>query len=390
MAAPSCSKPDSTVAVKPPIPVTARDSAGRTEKSPPAPAGTSRNRMARAEKSLHPPILARPALLTARPALLTVRLVPEKRVITLGEPLYLEFVVRNRSRINLQTIEGGNQRNRLGRFDDYKLTAVDAQGKALPVIDSSPSFGGKSWVTGIPGGGTYSRRLFLPHWVKLEKPGRYTITGKRKYKIRRRAKNSWFGKSGKMVQVEAKTTITVTAPSPRKLGALIEKLGRGLLGKDGNIRFQNLRTLSAINDRRVVPWYLKALGSSNYGLKSAALRELSRFNSDAALEGLKRGLKTRGRDLDGGTTGKWADRLAANLRLTSVASLARSKHPGAWKLLGSLRRDPDHQVRLTVLHAFARQKKSGFLGYIRELTGDQNGLVRGEARRYLKLLTTSP
>jgi len=307
----------------------------------------------------------------------------DKNAIMVGEPIYLRFVVHNPSAEDLQTTEGGNQRNPLGRFDDYKVVVVDEKGQALPVPSAGPSFGGITWAPKIPARGKHTQELFLPNWVSFTDPGRYTITCSRSFKIRRYAKDNWFGESGRDVRLSARSPITVVAADHKRMGELIDRLGKGMLGQHGDVKDRAIRMLGVIDDARVIPWYVRAIRRRRYELKFAGVTQLAKFNNDAALEGIKLAIKSSARDFDDATTPKVAASLADNIRQAVANSLSESKHPRAWGLLLSMRTDRYGSIRLTVLHALAKRNTPAARKLIEKMTADPSKMVRDEARRYL-------
>ena len=112
-----------------------------------------------------------------------VALIPDKREIMVGEPVSLSFVVRNLTDNDLQTIQGGDYRNRLGRPENYAVKVVDPNGRAVPLLDAGPTMGGQEGPQEIPAKGTWAHRLFLPRWVKLTQIGDYTINCRTTLKI---------------------------------------------------------------------------------------------------------------------------------------------------------------------------------------------------------------
>ena len=120
-----------------------------------------------------------------------IALVPDKAVIMVGEPVSLSFTVRNLSDTDLQTIQGGDYRNRLGRPESYVITAFDPNGQTVPVLDAGPTMGGIEGPQKIPAKGIWTRRLFLPHWVKLSHVGEYTITCETKLKVSPASSGNW-------------------------------------------------------------------------------------------------------------------------------------------------------------------------------------------------------
>jgi hypothetical protein len=170
-----------------------------------------------------------------------------------------------------------------------------------------------------------------------------------------------------------------------KTGELIQELGIQMLGKDGTASERAVRSLSMIEDERVIPWYLKAMDTDRHGLKCAALDRLARFEGDAALRGLKKGMATRGSDIGNCTTDAVAAQSAAGVRHFAACALSQSPHPDAKRLLLSMWDDPYDGVRITVLHALGKMDSDESLELLKRMTEDPDESVRKEAQRYLKL-----
>jgi hypothetical protein len=177
-------------------------------------------------------------------------------------------------------------------------------------------------------------------------------------------------------------------PAPldaRKAEEIIRELGSRLLEKDSRISEEAIRRLSLIDDERVIPWYLKAMETNNYGLKFAALDRLSRFNGSEALRGLKKGMTTQGPDIGNCANDALAAQLADNVRHSAAGALARSPHPDAQRLLMSMWNDPYYGVRIEVLHALGKMRSEESLALLGKMTRDADQRVRDEALRYEKL-----
>lgn len=114
---------------------------------------------------------------------LDVRLVPEKKTILLGEPIYLDFIVNNRSSRDLRLLFGGDYRNRLGRPNRFSVEAIRADGKHVPVPDAGQTRGGMIGARELPANGRYIRKLFLPNWARITQPGEYTVVCRRTLKL---------------------------------------------------------------------------------------------------------------------------------------------------------------------------------------------------------------
>lgn len=170
-----------------------------------------------------------------------------------------------------------------------------------------------------------------------------------------------------------------------RIGGLVQELGARMLGKDATASERAVRSLSMIEDDRVIPWYLKAMDTNSYSLKFAALDRLARFKSDEALRGLKIGMTTRGADIGSCTTDAVAAQMAENIRHAAAGALSRSPHPDAKRLLLSMWNDPSPAVRITVLHALGKMDSQESLELLKRMTEDPDESVRKEAQRYLKL-----
>jgi hypothetical protein len=172
---------------------------------------------------------------------------------------------------------------------------------------------------------------------------------------------------------------------PATLGPVIDQLGAKMLGADWDVSEEAVRQLSLIDDPRVVPWYVKAVRTNSYDLKSHALDRLARLEGDAALSGLRIGMTTQGDDIGNCATAAVAASCAENIRRAAAGALARSPHADAKALLLSMEEDPAMSVRLTVVQAAARMSTPESLAVVERRTHDSDDTVRGEAARLLEL-----
>jgi hypothetical protein len=172
---------------------------------------------------------------------------------------------------------------------------------------------------------------------------------------------------------------------PATLGPLIDQLGARMLGANWDDSEEAVRQMSLIDDPRVVPWYVKAMRTDSYDLKSHALDRLARLEGDAALDGLRIGMTTQGDDIGNCAAAAVAASCAENIRGGAAGALARSPHTQAKALLLSMEEDPAMGVRLTVLQAAARMNTPESLALLERRTQDSDATVRGEAARLLEL-----
>ncbi|MHC4474748.1 MAG: HEAT repeat domain-containing protein [Planctomycetota bacterium] len=302
-----------------------------------------------------------------------VSLIPEKRQIMIGEPIYLLFKVHNRSGRDLQLIEGGDYRNRLGRPESYSITTIREDGKSVPNPDAGQSMGGVRGPQKIPSEGSYVRKLFLPNWARFEEPGKYLITCKRTLNISEHAPDKWNEEEKTFdVDVEVDAKINVVLPDEEKMGKVIAALNDD-------------RALAYINDERVIGHFIEALDNGNSERKYIALRALSKFNDDLALEGLKKGATTTGNDIANTTAYELACQVADNVRHTAAVALSKSKHPQALPFLLSMRSDRSESVRITIVHVLGKMDFAESLAMLQEMAQGNSQKVSGEAKRYLKI-----
>ena len=271
-------------------------------------------------------------------------------------------------------------------------TVADRNGEALPVLDAGPSFGGIMGPQKLPAKGTWVRRLFLPHWVKLAAAGDYTVTCKAVLRLSRHTPGNWdHNEKTTDTKVEVTTPLKVLPTDEKWMGELIEALGDRMVDRNFDASDEATGSLAWIEDERVIPFFNKAVATDNYSLRFAALDALAKFRCDDALRGIKTGLATQASAMRAhATNDALAGQLADNIRHSAAVALSRSPHPEATKLLLSLWQDPYYAVRIDVLHALGKMDSAASLELLRKMTNDNNETVRNEALRYLKLRTEKP
>ena len=168
------------------------------------------------------------------------------------------------------------------------------------------------------------------------------------------------------------------------MGKIIEDLGNAILAKSSDASDEATRSLSNIEDDRVVPFFNKALDTKDYSRKFAALDALAKFKSHEALAGLKKGMTTQATDISNATTEALAAQLASNVRHAAACALSQCPHPDAKRLLLSMWEDPYQGVRIDVLHALGKMDTPESLEMLKKMSHDPDKIVRDEALRYLK------
>jgi|GEM_PF-5220823 len=298
-----------------------------------------------------------------------VMLIPEKKEFMLGEPVHVSFVIQNPSNRNLGIGRGQDCRTECGRRVSYVLRAVHEDGTAVGKRYGTPS-GLLLDKTPRPGP-TFSRKLFLPHWIQFKRRGEYTLT----CKIR-------------SLDLQAQAKVRVLPPDDAAFGEVIAKFGRDMFSDDIDLAQTAARSLTAIDDERVVPHFIKAVETGSYDLKHAALRSLAKFDSDLSLEALKEAMEIHGPDIEATHPGL-AQFCAEMLRSAAASSLVRSRHPGARPFLISRRTDPAVGVRMAALNVVRTLKTPEALAILREMAKDKDERVRRTAKGYLEQLAKS-
>jgi hypothetical protein len=314
---------------------------------------------------------------------------PEKAELMLGEPGYLLFKVANPSDRPLRVMVGGDYRNRLGRPNSFKVSVVDADGKKVPQPDSGFDMGGLTWAMKLPARGECDFRLFMPHWATFEKPGRYTVTIRRKVTVVADDGTDPFAKKPEYFAVMAQATVTIVPTDRVRLGKIIARLGDKMLDRTNSDEAESAeKMLAAINDERVVPYFAALARKPHFSPRLAACAPLGRYKTDEAFAALKKLVTTTGAEIRASaTTLKLAESSADGVRHSAAAAISDSPHPKAIHFLWTLADDRYYGVRLTVLHKAAEIKTPEARSIIQKMTSDANEMVRDEAIRYLKKLT---
>jgi hypothetical protein len=314
-------------------------------------------------------------------ALIEVSLKPDKPVIMLGEPIRLSFIVRNLSKTDLKFSEGGDNRNRLGRPESYDVRAVRSDGKPVSKPENLFNMGGLVVVVKAPAGGAATRDLFLPHWAPFEATGIYTITCKKTLGFV--GSDGFPGSGGISVPVETSVQIEVVESNHEKMGEIIKKLGAELLGVDKEKASLASQSIDYINDERVVPYLVKAVEPGDYSMTLSSLGSLSKYNTDSAIEGIKKGIRVSPEEIREAGNMPTAISMAGTIRSVAANALAKSKHPEAIPLLLSMREDSYWPVRLTVVHTLGVLRTPEAIAILQVMSKDENEKVSREANRYL-------
>lgn len=321
---------------------------------------------------------------------LDITAAPENSEFMLGEPGYVLFKVANQSDRNLRIMIGGDYRNRLGRPDSFKVEVVGINAEKVQQPDSGMQMGGITHAGKLPAKGEYVFRLFLPDWATFEKPGRYTITIRRKLELVPDDGTDPFRLKTDNVEVTTTATITIVPLDDAKMGKLIASLGAKIRAlKPNHSDAMAEQMLAAIHDERVIPHWIVLAEKPYYSPRIVACRALGHYKTDEAFEALKKLLKTTSDDVRGSATTLEGDEGCAKaVRHWAIHGIGTSPHPKALPLYWTFANDPYYGVRLWVVQKAGQLKTPEARAIIQKMTSDENEIVRNEALRYQKLLTT--
>ena len=327
-------------------------------------------------------------------AAVEVSLVPDKREIMVGEPLYLSLAIRNLSGVKLELVPSFDQgHGGDGTWGSY-IRVVDEKGRVLPDKEEMGAGSEMFNPEEIPDKKPWTHRLFLPDWVKLTTAGDYTLIAKMGLKFRKRSEGAWdfFRDGTPSVSVQADVKVRVIPQDHKKMGAVIDKLG-AVIDKLGNTAMvvldrelgEAVEGLSYIEDDRAIPFFNRAMETKSYELRFFAVEALAKFKSDEALVGLKRAMTTRASDLD-----DCGRDLASNIRIGAADALTKSPNPAAKRLLFSMIDDSECEVRIRVLGVLEEMDTPESRKMLKKLTRDPEKRVRDEASEALKPPTEKP
>jgi len=350
--------------------------------------------------------------------------VPDKDEYVWGEPIQnLAFVVRNVGEEALTFDEGGDYRGS-GRHERFKISAVDANGRAVTdPLAGRPNMGGMGTRVTLEPGRRHVQLIAMHKRLRFAGPGVYTVTCKRTLNC-----DTGGEKAAPGVAVATTFRLTIRPYSPQRMrlviedladriragagvtprcpqtvlgrsteidkaarlhfamsalaeindGAAVAHLTRWLESRDPNIRSWGLRGLSKFSTGQVEGLLIGALRKDEVGhVRSEAARCLAAFRSPAAQAALIAALD----DAEGGTRGRAA---------TSLGSAGLADPNTAVTALGRALRDGDSAVRTAASGALGRRlgkalpKKAANL--LLPMMDDSTAAVRREAGIALALL----
>ncbi len=104
---------------------------------------------------------------------LSAKLEPVGELALGSEHLPLRFTLTNTGPVALWFMDGGRGRNELGRDNRFTFV-IERDGERLATREL-PDFGGMAVERRLAPGESHALELDLAHWIRLERPGRYSV-----------------------------------------------------------------------------------------------------------------------------------------------------------------------------------------------------------------------
>jgi hypothetical protein len=287
---------------------------------------------------------------------------PDETRIILGQPLFITFKVTNQADKPYGFFVGGDDRGSV-RHNNFKITAVDAQGNPVKDPYSYNHFGGHGQNVMLERDQSYRERLFLGHWCAFDKPGRYTLTCTRELS---ELKGSGEEPRNESLRITSDFDLDIGPPDAEQMGNVITGLGQKLREGGKENVYEATLALASIADERVVPHLARSLSEGDYQNKLPAVQGLAQFSSDAAADALIMALKDPDhvvRDAAGNALkGKKIDRALhtlipdmadeqASTRAMAARALGATKDRKAFDVLVKATLDREDSVRYAAANA---------------------------------------
>lgn len=282
----------------------------------------------------------------------------QKNSIMLGEPIYMDFEVKNLSSVDLGILYGGDYRNEFARPDSFDIKLLDASLQIVPK-PKSWNMGGMSSFQKCPAGQSHTFRLYLPHWAMIQKIGDYQIQIEKDLVVKKYDLNNRnFDNLQKGIPIKLTAKMNVIASNYQKMGEVIDAIGAKLVEGDDTAE----RLAPFIKDERIIKYLAQAIQKNEW-----LMRHLAKFNDDRALKAIVSRINDKEQEVR---------------RHVSV-SLALSVHPKASVYLLKMRNDTYSAIRLDVIHYLGKTKTAKSTQILKEMMNDENEQNRNEAKRYL-------
>ncbi len=289
-----------------------------------------------------------------------VNLKPQKSAIMLGEPIYMDFEVKNLSDVDLGVLIGGDYQNEFAKPESFDVKAIDSNGEIVPAPKIwSFGGGGMSMFQKSPSGKSYNFRMYLPHWATFEKIGKYKIQVDKGLVVKKFDLDiTSDDMRNKGIAVKVNAQIEVVRADFQKMGEIIDAIGKRLVAGDDTAE----RLAPFITDKRIIKYLAEAVKKNEW-----LMRHLAKFNDDRALEAIVSRINDKNQEV----------------RRNVSVSLALSVHPKAVDYLLRMREDKFAAIRLDVVHFLGKTRTAESTRILKEMMTDENKWVKLESIRYL-------
>lgn len=286
----------------------------------------------------------------------------QKDSIMLGEPIYMDFEVKNLSNVDLGILYGGDYRNEFARPDNFNINVFDENGQIIPK-PKTMTMGGMIGFQKCLGGGSHNIRLYLPHWGTFERTGRYRIEVKKKLVVKGYELTPISAtdlQEGSGIPVNLFAQLKVVPADYRKMGTIIDAIGKRVVDRDDTSE----RLVPFINDARIIKYLALAIRKNQW-----LIRHLAKFNDDQALDAILSRISDQDREV----------------RRNVSVSLSKSIHPNSKTHLLQMRNDEYFAIRLDVVHYLGKVRTKDSTKILKKMMNDENkDWVGNEAKRYLR------
>jgi hypothetical protein len=204
--------------------------------------------------------------------------VPDASRIIVGEPIFLTFVVSNRTDQPFQFSFFGDS--------NFRIAATNAAG--IPIRNRHPGWGGDGGGSSVSvlRGKAYNERVLLDNWCGFDRPGEYTVT------CRYLFPNYPNGNTFLAPSIVTVFKLTVLPTDPNRITEIIKTWGH-VVETNGSLH-EAAQALAEINDPRTIP-FLAVLVMKDSDINYIAADALARFtNNLAAADALTSALKNGG------------------------------------------------------------------------------------------------
>jgi hypothetical protein len=202
-----------------------------------------------------------------------------KAEVTLGEPIYINFSVKNGLPEDVRFDVG------MDRESNFEVSVTNPD--AVTVKCNYPGHGGvfAPGVAGAPPGGSYSQAILISKRFQFTRPGQYTVTVRLNSRI--------ITKSGGAIEPQRKSLALKVNPRDAKiLGELCQNLAKAASGYSDYATLKEAATsLSYIKDPVAIQYLQKVIAEHNF-VSEIAVEGLVRIGGPEALRALEADLDT--------------------------------------------------------------------------------------------------